>query len=54
MPPFSGKTCDGKLVKNCKLSMLEAAPHGITLERAEEFNAAVLDFIAEPGAVRAA
>jgi 3-oxoadipate enol-lactonase len=42
------------LIPGCKLTMLEAAPHGITLERAEEFNSAVLDFIAEAGAVRAA
>ena len=27
--------------------MLEGAPHGANVERAEEFNRAVLDFIAE-------
>jgi hypothetical protein len=27
--------------------VLERAPHGLNLERAEEFNRAVLDFIAE-------
>jgi 3-oxoadipate enol-lactonase len=41
-------------VPGSKLTILERAHHGITLERAEEFNAAVLDFIAEAGAVSAA
>jgi 3-oxoadipate enol-lactonase len=43
-----------ELIPGAKLTILEGAHHGLTLERAEEFNAAVLDFIAEPGAVRAA
>jgi 3-oxoadipate enol-lactonase len=42
-----------ELIPGSKLTVLERAPHGITLERAEEFNAAVLEFIAEVGAVRA-
>lgn len=42
-----------ELIPGSKLTVLEHAPHGVTLERAEEFNSAVLDFIAEAGAVRA-
>jgi 3-oxoadipate enol-lactonase len=42
-----------ELIPGSKLTVLEHAPHGITLERAEEFNAAVLDFIAQAGVVRA-
>jgi 3-oxoadipate enol-lactonase len=34
------------LIPNCKLTVIEAAPHGVTLEHAEEFNRAVLDFLA--------
>jgi 3-oxoadipate enol-lactonase len=34
-------------IPGAKLTVLEAAAHGINLERAGEFNAAVLDFIAE-------
>ena len=30
--------------------MLEACPHGLNVERAEAFNRAVLDFIAERAA----
>jgi 3-oxoadipate enol-lactonase len=41
-----------ELIPGSKYTVLEGAPHGITLERAEEFNAAVLDFIAEAGPVR--
>ena len=43
-----------ELIPGSKLTVLERAHHGITLERAEEFNAAVLDFIAEAGPVRTA
>jgi 3-oxoadipate enol-lactonase len=43
-----------ELIPGSKLTVLEGAHHGITLERSEEFNAAVLDFIAEAGAVPAA
>jgi 3-oxoadipate enol-lactonase len=42
-----------ELIPGSKLTVLDGAPHGITLERAEEFNKVVLDFIAEAGAVRA-
>jgi pimeloyl-ACP methyl ester carboxylesterase len=36
-----------ELIPGAKLTVLEAAPHGVQLERAEEFNRVVLDFIAE-------
>jgi 3-oxoadipate enol-lactonase len=35
------------LIPDAKLTVFEGAPHGANLERAEEFNRAVLDFIAE-------
>jgi 3-oxoadipate enol-lactonase len=35
------------LIPGAKLTLLEASPHGLNVERAEEFNRAVLDFIAE-------
>jgi 3-oxoadipate enol-lactonase len=35
------------LIPGAKLSVIEGCPHGAQLERAEEFNRAVLDFIAE-------
>jgi pimeloyl-ACP methyl ester carboxylesterase len=35
------------LVPGAKLTVLAGAPHGLSLERAEEFNRLVLDFIAE-------
>lgn len=34
------------LIPGAKLTVLEGAPHGINIERAEEFNRAVLDFLA--------
>jgi 3-oxoadipate enol-lactonase len=42
-----------ELIPGAKLTVLEGAPHGVQLERAEEFNRVVLDFIAEhePAAV---
>jgi pimeloyl-ACP methyl ester carboxylesterase len=40
-----------ELVPGSKLTVLEDAPHGINVERAEEFNRTVLDFIAEQSAV---
>jgi 3-oxoadipate enol-lactonase len=43
-----------ELIPGSKYTVLEAAPHGVTLERAEEFNAAVLDFIAEAAPAPAA
>jgi pimeloyl-ACP methyl ester carboxylesterase len=36
-----------ELIPGAKLTVIERAPHGVNLERAEEFNRAVLDFIAE-------
>ena len=42
------------LIPGAKLTVLPSAPHGLPLERAEEFNAAVLDFIREPAATPAA
>lgn len=38
------------LIPGSKLTVLEACPHGLNVERAEEFNGAVLDFIAERAA----
>jgi 3-oxoadipate enol-lactonase len=38
------------LIPGSKLTVLEACPHGLNVERAEEFNRAVLDFIAERAA----
>ena len=37
-----------ELIPGAELTVIEGSPHGATLERAEEFNAAVLDFIAAP------
>jgi 3-oxoadipate enol-lactonase len=42
------------LVPGSKLTVLEGAPHGLSIERAEEFNAAVLGFIREAAATPAA
>jgi pimeloyl-ACP methyl ester carboxylesterase len=36
-----------ELIPDARLTVVAAAPHGVNLERAEEFNRAVLDFIAE-------
>ena len=36
-----------ELIPDAKLTVIEGAPHGVQLERPLEFNAAVLDFIAE-------
>jgi pimeloyl-ACP methyl ester carboxylesterase len=41
-------------IPGAKLTVLPAAPHGLSLERAEEFNAAVLEFIREAAATPAA
>ena len=35
------------LIPGAELTVIERAPHGVNVERAEEFNRAVLDFIAE-------
>jgi 3-oxoadipate enol-lactonase len=40
-----------ELIPGAKLSVMERAPHGAQLERAQEFNQLVLDFIAEQAAV---
>ena len=42
------------LIPGAKLTVLPEAPHGASLERAEEFNAAVLGFIREAAATSAA
>jgi pimeloyl-ACP methyl ester carboxylesterase len=39
-----------ELIPGAKLTVIERAAHGANLERAEEFNAHVLDFIAEQAA----
>ena len=36
-----------ELIPNAKLTVIERSPHGANVERAPEFNALVLDFIAE-------
>ena len=36
-----------ELIPGARLSVLERAPHGLSMERAEEFNGLVLDFIAQ-------
>jgi pimeloyl-ACP methyl ester carboxylesterase len=43
-----------KRIPGAKLTVLERAPHGLSLERADEFNAAVLGFIREAAATPAA
>jgi pimeloyl-ACP methyl ester carboxylesterase len=43
-----------ELIPGAKLTILPAAPHGLSVERADEFNAAVLDFIREAAATPAA
>jgi pimeloyl-ACP methyl ester carboxylesterase len=42
------------LIPGAKLTVIPGAPHGASLERAEEFNATVLDFIRETAAAPAA
>jgi 3-oxoadipate enol-lactonase len=42
------------LIPGSKLTVLPSAPHGLSLERAEEFNAAVLKFIRQAAATPAA
>src|SRR5215208_7115507 len=42
------------LIPGAKLTVLPQAPHGLSVERAEEFNAAVLEFIREAAATPAA
>jgi 3-oxoadipate enol-lactonase len=43
-----------ELIPDSKLTVLPGAPHGLSIERAEEFNAAVLEFIREAAATPAA
>lgn len=43
-----------ELIPGAKLTVLPKAPHGLSLERANEFNAAVLGFIREAAATQAA
>jgi 3-oxoadipate enol-lactonase len=43
-----------ELIPGAKLTVLPHAPHGLSLERAEEFNSAVLGFIRETAATPAA
>jgi pimeloyl-ACP methyl ester carboxylesterase len=43
-----------ELIPGAKLTVFPNAPHGLSLERAEEFNAAVLGFIREAAATPAA
>jgi 3-oxoadipate enol-lactonase len=40
-------------IPGARLNILPAAPHGLSLERAEEFNAAVIEFIRETAAAPA-
>jgi len=42
------------LIPGARLTLLPGAPHGLSIERAEEFNAAVLEFIREAAATPAA
>jgi pimeloyl-ACP methyl ester carboxylesterase len=42
------------LIPGARLTVIPGAPHGASLERAEEFNSAVLGFIREAAAARAA
>ena len=42
------------LIPGAKLTVLPGAPHGVSLERAEEFNGRALDFIREAAAAPAA
>jgi 3-oxoadipate enol-lactonase len=41
------------LIPGARLTVIEKAPHGVNVEQAEEFNRAVLDFIAERAAAPA-
>src|SRR3954451_13765497 len=43
-----------ELIPGSKLTVLPGAPHGLTIERADEFNAVVLEFIREAAATPAA
>ena len=53
VPVWKSKEIAG-LIPGAKLTILPGAPHGLSIERADEFNAAVLDFIRETAATPAA
>jgi 3-oxoadipate enol-lactonase len=46
VPAFKSREI-ADLVPAAKLTIVERAPHGVNIERAQEFNALVLDFLAE-------
>jgi pimeloyl-ACP methyl ester carboxylesterase len=50
VPAWESRELAG-LIPGARLSVMEAAPHGLNTERAQEFNQLVLDFIAEQAAV---
>jgi pimeloyl-ACP methyl ester carboxylesterase len=47
VPVWKSQQLMEELPEGSKLTVLPRAPHGVQIERAEEFNTAVLDFIAE-------
>src|SRR3954452_17149619 len=47
VPVWKSQELIDLLPEGAKLTVVPRAPHGVQIERAEEFNAAVLDFIAE-------
>jgi pimeloyl-ACP methyl ester carboxylesterase len=53
VPAWKSREIAG-LIPGAKLTILPGAPHGLPVERAEEFNALVLDFIREAAATPAA
>ena len=53
VPVWKSKEIAG-LIPGAKLTILEGAPHGLSVERADEFNGAVLEFIREAAATPAA
>jgi pimeloyl-ACP methyl ester carboxylesterase len=53
VPVWKSKEIAG-LIPGAKLTILPAAPHGLSVERADEFNGAVLEFIREAAATPAA
>jgi pimeloyl-ACP methyl ester carboxylesterase len=48
VPVWRSKTL-AELIPNAKLTVIPGAPHGANLERRDEFNAAVLDFLESAG-----
>jgi len=49
VPPWKSQEI-AELVPGAQLTIVPRAPHGVNLERAEEFNALVTDFIAQASA----